>query len=57
MYPIHINFYLYIQMKKYFTLLKISEEIFSSYDPPTARLKATKTPRMRSNWKQQAVSG
>ena len=27
-------FYLYIQTKKYFTLLKMAEEIFSGYDAP-----------------------
>ena len=30
--PIRINFYMYIRIKKYFPLLKMAEEIFSSYD-------------------------
>ena len=30
--PIHINFCLYIQMKRYLPLLKMAEEIFSGYD-------------------------
>ena len=34
MYPTRIDFYLYIRTKKYFTLLKMAEEIFGSYDSP-----------------------
>ena len=30
--PIRINFYLYIRMKRYLTLLKMAEDIFSGYD-------------------------
>ena len=35
MHPIHINFYLYIHMKRYINLLKMAEDnfIFSGYDP------------------------
>ena len=32
MHPIRINFYMYIRAKRYFLLLKMAEEIFSSYD-------------------------
>ena len=30
--PIHINFYLYIRTKRYLTLFKIAEKIFSGYE-------------------------
>ena len=32
MHPIHTDFYLCIRMKKYLLLIKMAEEIFSSYD-------------------------
>ena len=32
MHPIHINFYLYFQTKKYFTLFKMAEKFFSGYE-------------------------
>ena len=32
MHPIRINFYLYIRVKRYLPILKMAEEIFSSYD-------------------------
>ena len=35
-------FYLYFRMKRYLTLLKMAEEIFSSYDPPQSDTKLQK---------------
>ena len=32
MHPICIDFYLYVRTKKYFPLLKMTEDTFSSYD-------------------------
>ena len=44
MYPIHINFYLYIRAKRYLTLLKMAKEnlIFSSYETPQSDTKRQK---------------
>ena len=42
MLPIHINFYLYFRTKKYFTLFKMAEEIFSSYGSPQSDSKRPK---------------
>ena len=37
--PIHVNFYLYIRIKKYFPLLKMAEEIFSGLQSVSTRQK------------------
>ena len=42
MHPIRINFYLYIQIKKYFPILKMVEEIFCSYESPQSDTKCQK---------------
>ena len=40
--PIHINFYLYIRMKRYLPLFKMAEEIFSGYESPQSDIKHQK---------------